>query len=624
VSILTQQFQSNSSRRLSLLTVLIFSILLSPQRTRAQAGRVVGHIDHITFDGIHPTIAGWACQQGESNSIEVQVYADDKLLVAGKADHNNEPAVTQACRDQGGKHRFQIQLPSEPFTGAEKTLAVRGIPVRGGADSTAVSGSGTTRFRIPSASTVPTRNEASAPGLSGSYVSSSTYPRVFNTPGELEALVRRINTPGTYSASRFNQLASQVEKDMSSGKNWSAAYSGCNSDTYNYAFSYEPQTIENEDHTGKVRAELRLGANAKPPGGAAVVASRDALYAALVKAGAKLPKGAPNPDQAAALAKGVLLTWSAHGFRDSQGRILSTANQFCDGDGKFNEAASVGAGLVVSRGIIYYVQAQDLLTYRGDLNAAEQKQTNAFDTAIFDLLLNVLNYSFSEHHAWDCDHYSNHPANQLVGLLALARILDNREAFETILSGKGSTIRVTLPWVVFFQRAIYGEKDTPNACYPNKGADGSSSRPFFQTSTVAPGEIDDRYRNADPGKGIGYPMFTLERLYDAAEIMRNAGYDPYGYRGSHNQSIEMATSYYACFAKNAGFFKVVSAQNSGSCADATQYYGKIVNGVDRLMLIGALRFPENASIGSVESAAKTAATSGPFSLDSILFGRWRD
>jgi hypothetical protein len=38
---------------------------------------------------------------------------------------------------------------------------------------------------------------------------------------------------------------------------------------------------------------------------------------------------------------------------------------------------------------------------------------------------------------------------------------------------------------------------------------------------------DDRYRNENPAQGIGYPMFTLERLLDAAEIMRNAGLDFY-------------------------------------------------------------------------------------------------
>jgi broad specificity phosphatase PhoE len=60
-------------------------------------------------------------------------------------------------------------------------------------------------------------------------------------------------------------------------------------------------------------------------------------------------------------------------------------------------------------------------------------------------------------------------------------------------------------------------------------------------------------------------MFALERLINATEIIRLAGFDPYRYRGRHGQSIEMAISYYACFARGAGFYKAVTRDNSGSC-----------------------------------------------------------
>jgi hypothetical protein len=462
-----------------------------------------------------------------------------------------------------------------------------------------------------------------APGIAGSYIESSAYPRVFITGGELEELAKRINTRGTYSAGRFSQLATQVERDLASGKEWGAAYSGCDSDTYTYAFSYEPQTTEHDNHIPKVRADLRLDPKAMPPGGAAVVASRDALYAALLKAGALAPAGSPSSERAEALAKQILVAWSSHGFRDRSGHFLSTPSQFCSGDGKFDERAFTGVGLLVSRGIVYSADAEDLLMYLGKLNEAEAKEVNAFHSAMFELIRNALNYNF-EHHAWECDHYSNHTANQLAGLLALARLLNEKRQFEAVLTGKDASIRVTLSWLDFFQRSVYGEGDFANACYANKGADGFTSRPFVQTRVVTPGEIDDRYRNSDAGKGIGYPMFTLERLYDSAEILRIAGFDPYDYRGSHKQSIEMATAYYACFAQGAGFGKIVTARNSGSCPDAAQYYGKIVNGEDRMMVIGALRFPNNKPITAVEAAAKVSASSGPFSLDAILFGRWRD
>jgi hypothetical protein len=461
------------------------------------------------------------------------------------------------------------------------------------------------------------------PPLTGGYASSQQHPRVFMTKADVADLAARINVSGSYSARRFGQLAAQVTRDLASGKDWDAAYSGCNTDTYNYAFSYEPQTVHGDDHVAKVRSDMALASSATPPGGAAVVASRTALYAALVTAGAHAPKDAPAPAQAAALARRILVAWSAHGFRDQRRRFLNLPSQFCGGEGKFDEAAFTGVGLVVSRGIIYSVQAEDMLLYAGALGEADAKQIDAFHAAMFDLLRNALNYNF-QHHAWPCDHYSNHAANQLAGLLALARLQDNRNAFEAVLNGTNRSIDVSLPWVQFFHRAIYGEADTPNECYPNKGPDGLTSRPFFQTRVVAPGEIDDRYRNSDPGQGIGYPMFTLERLYDAAEILRAAGFAPYGYRGSHRQSIEMATQYYSCLAKEAGFGGVLTAGNSRSCPDGAQYDGKIVSGVDRIAVIGALRFPNNGSIGALEAAAKAASSSGPFSLDAILFGKWRD
>ena len=92
-------------------------------------------------------------------------------------------------------------------------------------------------------------------------------------------------------------------------------------------------------------------------------------------------------------------------------------------------------------------------------------------------------------------------------------------------------IAAKLPWKVFFNRAIYGVSDTPNGCLPNKGPDGFTSKPFFSSSIVAPGEIDDRFRNSNRAQGIGYSMGTLGMLAEMAELLRNAGFNAYGYRG---------------------------------------------------------------------------------------------
>ena len=87
--------------------------------------------------------------------------------------------------------------------------------------------------------------------------------------------------------------------------------------------------------------------------------------------------------------------------------------------------------------------------------------------------------------------------------------------------------------------------------------------------------------------------------------------------------MRAAAAYYACYAKSAGFYKSITEDNSNCCPDAKQYYGKVVNGIDRLLTIGALRFPQNRSIASLEAGAKAASSSGPFSVDAILFGKWR-
>ncbi len=191
-----------------------------------------------------------------------------------------------------------------------------------------------------------------------------------------------------------------------------------------------------------------------------------------------------------------------------------------------------------------------------------------------------------------------------------------------------AAVPVLAPWTHLFDHLIYGEADGPAAgCVNNRDPDSQSSlanHHDYQRTNAAPGEIADRFRNADPAKGIGYPMFTLERLFDTAELMRNAAFDPYNYRGEHHQSIEMATEYYACFAWGAGFYQPVTAENSSSCPNAAQYYGRLVNGVDRMLLIGAERFSGNAALTGLEVSAREAASTGAFSTDAILFGKWRD
>jgi hypothetical protein len=578
-----------------LVATILIAFCAGVTATETSAQNVVSHVDGVFYEGAQPFVLGWACQPGSRDSLDIKISADapnGRFLLAGRADFESDAGVVNVCRDREGKHRFKLPLPSSMFVkGRERKVYAEAVPPKG-----------------------------APPALPGSYRHALTHPLVFTTPTELGELAKRSSTPESYSATRFSQLAEQIARDLRARNDWSAVYTGCDAGLLQYAFSYEPQDGQLAQ---ALRAALKLGPTAAAPAGAAVVASRLALYAALAKAGITLPAGAPDPDQAAALAKKILLAWGTRGFRDQQRRFLTKQNQLCDANGNHTDVA--GAGLAISRGIVYSVHAQDLLMYRGALDENDARELNAFHSAIFVLLLDSLNDNY-DRHAWACDHYGNHSANILAGLMATARLEDNQGQVEAVLSGRDPSMRVALPWIAFFDRAIYGEADLPNSCRFNSGPDSYTSHPFFSTAVVAPGEIDDRFRNKGTGQGIGYPMFTLERLVNVAEILRIAGYNPYGYRGAYKQSIEMAIAYYACFAKGAGFAKIVTPDNSRLCPNAPQYYGKLVNDVDRMVQIGAYRFPNNAAITAVEATAKksTSQTLTTFSTDAILFGKWRD
>ena len=95
---------------------------------------------------------------------------------------------------------------------------------------------------------------------------------------------------------RFGQLVDKVARDLTSGTDWDATYSGCIGDIYQYAFSFEPQNGKE----ATIRAALHLTPSAKVPAGGAIVAARLALYATLVKAGASASAGAPSIDDSGA------------------------------------------------------------------------------------------------------------------------------------------------------------------------------------------------------------------------------------------------------------------------------------------------------------------------------------
>jgi hypothetical protein len=115
---------------------------------------------------------------------------------------------------------------------------------------------------------------------------------------------------------------------------------------------------------------------------------------------------------------------------------------------------------------------------------------------------------------------------------------------QALYGGLKDVPPISISWTEYFDHAIYGEHDKPIACYANPGKDGLTSKPSFQTKTVAPGEIEDRYRHANPEQGVGYPVFSLEDLHFDRLILKHAGFDPAAYRGRHDQSLQMATDFY--------------------------------------------------------------------------------
>src|SRR5580692_5857702 len=604
----------------------LFGILANQEAAaqNAQPGRIVGHIDGISQDADHYFLLGWACQQGQSKSIDVQLFAEKAAnglskqgpLFAETANLFSEPGVAQVCRDSGGgKHRFIVVLPYG--YGPESNPSIHGIRIVNGVPNDLIAGSGPKLALKPLDPPYP-----ALPPLGGSYRGLTQHPGVFMTGDELKDMASRINRHGSYSMRRFDLLAKQIAKDLKSGIDWDVTYSGPDAGVYEYVFSYEPQ----DKHDAETRAALKIPAGVKAPAGAAVVASRLSLYAALLKAGAAAPPGAPGANESIAVAKRILLAWADRGFRDTDGHFQALGSFTRDGHGR----PTSGLGITLGRGIIYSVHAQDLLEGIGALNADEIRRLNAFHEAIFELIRqseNVL-YAGVGFPYSDCSRYTNLATNANVGMLATARLLNDERKVKAVLFGGDAAVPVLAPWTHLFDHLIYEQSDGPApGCVSNHEPDSQSSldnHHDYQTPRAAPGEMADRFRNAKAGQGIGYPMFTLERLFDAAELMQIAGFDPYRYRGAHGQSIEMAVQYYACFAKGAGLYKTVTQENSGSCLNAAQYYGRLVNGVDRMLLIGAERFSGNKTIAGLESDAQKAASGGAFSTDAILFGKWRD
>lgn len=352
----------------------------------SDSGRIIGHIDGLRFELDGYRIWGWACQQGQKDPIAVHLYADDTLMFGGQTGRDSEPAVNRNCQDsQGGKHRFAIAIPSQYLAAHHsKKLYVHGIRIVGAVPNAAIDGSGTLTLPDPPVfRTVP----RTYPALSGTYRSSTQHPRVFMTQADVEDLVKRINVRGTFSAQSYAKLASQVKKDLTGNTDWEATYSDCDGEIYLRGFSFEAKPAYGNDRTeAQLEAAMHVRPGARAPHGAAIAASRMALYAVLAGAGATAPADAPAADQAAMQAKRILLAWADRGFRDEKGSFRSPY-QYCDLDPNGKVLSPVGSpatALTHSRGVVYSIHAQDLLQSLHMLSPAEEGRLNTFHRDMYD------------------------------------------------------------------------------------------------------------------------------------------------------------------------------------------------------------------------------------------------
>jgi hypothetical protein len=199
--------------------------------------------------------------------------------------------------------------------------------------------------------------------------------------------------------------------------------------------------------------------------------------------------------------------------------------------------------LGLGRGIPYSVEAQDLLQYYGTVTPDEERRLNALHSGLFELLRQAANAIMGANvfPYPACTRYGGkQQANGVAGLLATARLVDDEHKFNAVLYADDPSLPIVLPWTRLFDRTVYGESDGIGPCFKNEFPDSLTSlhnHANYQNDDVRAGENSDRGRNANPLQGIGYPMFSLERHFNSAAIMRIAGYDVYGYRGAHKQSL---------------------------------------------------------------------------------------
>lgn len=149
----------------------------------------------------------------------------------------------------------------------------------------------------------------------------------------------------------------------------------------------------------------------------------------------------------------------------------------------------------------------------GELSRDEQERLDAFHRNIFETIRSIHNQEYDLNMKWrySDEVYNNQFVGHLTALLSIARLLDDEPDFDAALKGGEGARAINLPWIELFNNVIYGENDTPLLnITPNTSVDPLKNHSAYSTAIVAPGEINDRYRHANPAQTIGYPMGSLQ------------------------------------------------------------------------------------------------------------------
>lgn len=195
-------------------------------------------------------------------------------------------------------------------------------------------------------------------------------------------------------------------------------------------------------------------------------------------------------------------------------------------------------GMLVSRGILPFLYAYDLLTADRIVPPGIQARFCRWLEALVPVI-KLGERQWEENDYFDKQYWQNHVAAATTGLLAIAVTLDDAALAQYALSSPDNE-RDLLELV---QGCILMEGDEPWYREPGDWP-------------VHNGEVYDRYRHfaigghykdyvTKPDRGLQYCNLTGSLLVIAAEICRNNGFDLYGWTGEHGERIPLIWDHYA-------------------------------------------------------------------------------